>query len=402
MHERADNTGFFTDARQVVTPLRDALRELMGINGAGRPLELSVNPTLRSRVTRGIETDHLASTLYHLPGSDGLRRVVRAARKAGASAEVIARCNACIEQYEEFLRSEGVSRDSLHAMVGDLSPEAHSSVVRTNAQAAHKAMCNLIGYSAEVMLTTLIVFPGDTAGRCHLAQVRGFGQLQRLRLGAWFLTSGYGRTGGEAVAARTLDNEPIDLATPSTILDDYCSKPAPEFEVTYNGHRQMYQLVEHEVGWRSSTTFYFGELLPNALTDPMERIADDQDSALRRSMLSSIAVTPAKHLHFDVLVHRDVWHGVAVHLDTLRTVPLGPVDERTFDERQADRIDLGATLQSFDGGGMLGASKAPAYGPMMDDALRRLGMQRSDFRVHRCEVVYPLYSTQFAVRFETA
>lgn len=398
----ADKAGFFTDAHRVVTPLRDALRELMGADGAGRSTELPLNPTLRSRVTRGIETDHLASTLYHLPGSDGLRRLVRAAKKAGASPDIVARCNRCIEDYEEFLRSEGVSRDSLHAMVGDLSPEARSSVVRTNAQAVHKAMCNLIGLSAEVMLTTLIVLPGDEPGRCHLAQVRGFAQLQRLRLGAWFLTSGYGRTGGDAVAARTLDDEPIDPEQPSTLLRSYCSDPPPHFAMTYNGRQQMYQLVEHEVGLRSSTTFFFGEKLPDALPNPMERPAGRADAS-KRTMLSSIAVTPSKRLQFDVFIHRDIWPDAAVHLDTFRTVPIGPVDEDALEERKADRIDLGMNLQSFDGGGgMVGASKAPRYGSMIDQALQRLGVHRSDFRVHRCETVYPLYGTQYAMRFESA
>lgn len=400
---------FFTDVERVVTPLRTALRGVVGdpahLGTAATGTRL--NPTLRSRLTRGLESDHLPSVLYHLPGPAGLRRLLNVLKQSGADPEALKECRRCIDEYESFLRRENISRDGLHAMVGDLSPDAHTAVVRNNGQAVHKAMTNLIGYAADVMLATLILFPGRTPRRCSLAQVRGFSDLQRRRTGAWFMTSGYAKTSGDTVRPLTLDGKAVDEHGPSTLLDRYCSDPKPHFELRDTGRRKVYQLMEHEIGERSASTFYFGELIPDAYPDPPEvpLIAGDDDSnpnnAPRRAMISSITATPAKRLQLDVLLHERIWQEAHVSLDTFRTVPHGPVDESTVEDREIDRIDLGARMQQMNAAsGSFSASHVTGYGTMIADALRRLNVSPESFRVYRCEVVYPLYGTQFAFRFE--
>ncbi|TVQ61260.1 MAG: hypothetical protein EA378_09275 [Phycisphaerales bacterium] len=347
-------------------------------------------------MTRAIESNHLPSTLYFLPGPSGLRELVKAAKKTGADEAAVERSLGRIGDYEAFLRLENISRDALHAMVGDLAPEARASVVRTNAQSVHKSMSNLIGYSAEVMLTALILFPSPTPGRCELAQVSGFDGLQRHRTGAWFMTSGYGRTAGGAPLARTLDGVPTEGRGPSTLLSEYCSHPTPSFEASHSGRRHVHRLVEHEVALRSSCTFFFGERIADAYADPAEEVP----GAGRLAMISSVIATPAKHLHFDVLVHRDVWRGADVRMETFRTVPHGPVDEQAIEERAPDRIELGARVQRGEhADAALPAPRLRRYGAMMREAMARLGLAPDDFRIYRCEVVYPLYGTQYAMCF---
>lgn len=415
MHVPADQPGFFTDAGRVVAPLCDALRALLEPpghadavppsrpRGPGRPPSgrstLAINPTLRSRVTRAIESSHLPSTLYFLPGPSGLRELVKAAKRTGADADAVERSLACIEAYESFLRLENMNRDALHAMVGDLAPEAKASVVRTNAQAVYKSMSNLIGYSAEVMLTTLILRPGRVPGRCEMVQLSGFDRLQRHRTGAWFMTSGYGRTDGQAESPRTLDGQPCAGRGPETLLTPFCSDPAPTFEATHTGQRHVYRLVENEVALRSASTFFFGERLADAYPDP----PDPVPGVGRLAMISSIIATPAKNLHFDVLVHRDVWRGCEARAHTFRTVPHGPVDERFIEDRAADRLDLGVRLQRAErASAALPAPRLRRYGEMVRDAIARLGDGPDDYRLYRCEVVYPLYGTQYAIGFMLA
>lgn len=391
---------FFSEAERVIGPLKMVLRELVGDAASmpRRPVRLQLNPTLRSRITRGIETDHLPSTLFHLPGPGGLRGVLQASRKSGIDPELIKRCQQRIDEYEQFLRVENINRDALQAMVGDLAPEARATVVRTNGQAVHKAMANLIGYSADTMLATLMVLPGDSAGRCNLAQVGGFADLQQLRSGAWFMTSGYGKTTGTTPSSRTFDGKPVSGDRTTTLLESFCSKPTPTFQSRQLPTRRVYQLVEGDVGLRSSSSFFFGEVLPNALADPPEPTGA---TTLARTMLSSIIATPAKRLQFDVLVHADVWRDVKVSLDTFRIVPHGPVDEASVEDRQCERIDLGVRLQQFDAtSSLFGASRVPRYSEMIHNALHRLDVNVDALRVYRCEVVYPLYGTQFAMRFE--
>jgi|GEM_PF-1784732 len=393
---------FFADAERVVTPLCEALRELLDPSEAGGGVKprraIAINPTLRSRVTRAIESNHLPSRLYFLPGPTGLRELVKAAQQTGTGPQDVERTLARIDAYESLLRVENMSRDALHAMVGDLAPEAHASVVRTNGQAVHKAMANLIGYSAEVMLTSLILLPGREPGLCELAQVSGFDRLQRHRTGAWFMTSGYGTTDGQAAMPRTLDGRPAAGRGPETLLTAYCSSPTPAFESTHTGRRHVYRLAEQEVAIRSACSFYFAERVSDAYPDPPAPASNGGGLA----MASVIIATPARHLHFDVLVHKDLWRGASVSMATFRTVPHGPVDEQRIEERATDQIDLGVRAHASElSPGALNAPKLRRYAPMMRDVLDRLGVSADDFRLHRCEAAYPLYGTQYAMCFRT-
>lgn len=393
-------SAFFDEAERIVRPLTHVLRELIdsASDAPGRRARLTINPTLRSRITRSIDTDHVPSALFHLPGPSGLRRLVHATRKSGAAPDLVRQCQQRINAYEQFLRDENISRDALQAMVGDLAPEARPTVVRTNAQAVHKAMANLMGYSAETMLATLMLLPGEQPGRCHLAQIGGFIGLQQLRAGTWFMTSGYGKTSGTAPSPRTIDGRPIGTDRTAAMLEPYCSRPLPSFRSRQLPNRMVHQLLEREVGLRSSSTFFFGEVIPDALPDPPEPASDDGPP---RCMLSSVIATPAKRMHFDVLVHADVWSDVGVTLDTFRIVPHGPVDEASLDDRACERIDLGARLVQFDvNEGGLSATHVPRYREMILDATEHLGVSPDDLRGYRCEVVYPLYGAQFAMRFE--
>ncbi|MCC5823900.1 MAG: hypothetical protein LAT64_06190 [Phycisphaerales bacterium] len=388
---------FFEHAERIVRPLCDALRELVQTQGHGIRSDLAIHPTLRSRVTRGLESDHLPTVLYHLPGADGLRRLADACEQEGVEPVSLRRCRGLIDDYERFLRDEQVNRDALHAMVGDLAPEARQSVVRTNAQAAHKAMANLIGYRAEAMVAAIFMLPGATPGRCDLAQVCGFSGLQRLRANAWFMTSGYGRTEGEAGVAKTLSGEPVRGPGPGTLLEPFCSDPPPRFNAEHQGRRLVYRLEERDLSLRSGVSFFFGERITDAYPDPPEHTHDSP----ARAMISTIIATPSKRLHFDVFVHRAVWQDCTPRLDTYRTVPHGPVSEDSVPERACDRIDLGATLQTFPTSSRLpGAARIPRYSEMIRHAVERMGVDPADLRLHRCESIYPLHGTQYAVRFE--
>lgn len=398
MNPQTAQPKFFQRAERVVQPMCEALRGLVRTDERGIRNDLAIHATLRSRVTRGLGTDHLPSVLYHLPGADGLRKLVDACEQRGTDPAALELCRGLIDEYERFLREERVNRDALHAMVGDLAPEARQSMVRTNAQAAHKAMSNLIGYRAEAMVASIFLLPGSTPGRCDLAQVCGFSGLQRLRANASFMTSGYGRTEGDAGAARTLSGDPVSGPGLGTLLEPFSSSPPPVFRAEHQGRRLVYRLEERDPSLRSGVTFYFGERIEDAYPDPPDRTPD----GVARAMVSAIIATPSKRLLFDVFVHRDVWSGASACLDTYRTAPHGPVAEDSLAERAGDRIDLGATLRRFEPGTRpTGGGRVPRYAELIAHSAARLGVDPSELILHRCETVYPLHGTQYAVRFES-
>jgi len=396
---------FLQHATRIAARLRSAFRELLAITDdpRSRPPPSSelrtIHPTLRSRLLRALESTNDLTTLYHLPGPDGLRRVIRAARKANRSGQAAERCEACVAEYERFLAAEEADRDKLHAVLGGFLPEARDAVVRASGQAAFKAMSNLIGYYADLMLFSMVVFPGTAPDRCHVLLVRGFEGWRRLRQEVWPLIVGYGgepqALGGQHIRATDLQGQPLDQRDGPVLLEPFCSRPVPEFRLYSQQHMgRQYQLAGHEVGTASACTFYLAELHWNV----ERRYRSAEQSVCLESV---VIVTPSKHLLFDVLVHRDVWTDVHPAVECYRVVPHGPVTERSRSWRRFDRIDLpiapralGLGLHAID------STQSPKYGQVVDYVLREARLARSDFVGYRCETPFPIYASQVGMRFD--
>lgn len=391
---RSTTPTFFRDAEFVLAGLRVPLRELVEVGETGE--RLAIHPTLRSRLLRGLETDHVATCLLHLPGPEGLRKAVEAGGRGGASLDLIGRCLEQVEAYERFLREEGISREMLHAMATEQSPEAHRTMVRNAGQSVFKAMSGLLGFSAQAQVVAAFFVPGEREGRVTMAMVRGFERLRRWRSDAMFPVSGYGRAEGAVHAVTTLSGGAVDEGVGSTLLGEYCSRPLAKFTALEGSGRRGYRLVQGEIGNRSATTFYFGERVADAYP---QLGAGGRDGASFVTD-SVIAATPSRLLQFDLFVHRDVWAGATARLETYRTVPHGPVHEGNIGQRDDDRIDLGVSMESTSGTAMVRrSSPVGGYAGLVGHALSALGHEASEFMAHRVSVTYPLHGTQYMVVF---
>ena len=395
---------FIQRAAKVVGPLRRALIELLSQSGAPAPgshTRLAVrrlHPSQRSRLLRALGTEDDLSTLYHLPGMDGLRRILREASSGRPDPALLRRCEACIDDYEHFLDAEEVGRDRLHAVIGGFIPEARDAVIRTNSQAAFNAMSNLMGHYAEVQVLCMLVSPGPVQDRCNLAMVRGFAGWRRLRNDPATLFHGYGGGSG-AVAAdlrvTDLDGNGLQDATGPALLEPFCSHPLPRLTLhsRYDLGSQ-YHLAGNTVGAESVCTFYVGELLWNA---ELRVPAAEQTFCLESAVVS----TPCKYLLFDVLLHESIWPGTEPTVESYRVVPHGPVTERNSSWRQFDRIDLGVKRRAHAPGlTAIDSIQTQNYGKLVEYALARLGLPRHGMRGFRCEMAYPVYGTQVAMRFD--
>ncbi len=375
----------------MVTGLREAFRELVATD-----VPLDIHATLRSRLMRGLKTDQVATCLLHLPGPDGLRKAAGAGRRSGASPEVIGRCLERVDAYERFLREEGITREMLHALATDRSPEAHRTLVRTTGQSVFRAMSGLLGFSAEAQVISAFFLPGETPGRVTMAMVRGFDGLQRWRADAEFPISGYGRAEGSVHPATRLDGGPIGDDPAGALLTGFCSHPAARFEPLPHRKYRGFRLVQHEIGKRSALTYYFGERVADAFPE----IGAGGAGLVTDSV---IVATPARLLQFDVFVHADVWRGSRARLATYRTVPHGPVHEENIGERDEDLIDLGITMETAPGEALVHrASEVPRYPELVGHALGALGHEAGAFTAHRVRVRYPLHGAQIVLVFERA
>lgn len=404
MPETSQESQFLQRVFEVVGPLRRAFTQLLAEsepaerNRRGGLAVRKLPPAQRSRLLRALATEDDLSTLYHLPGMDGLRRILSAARKNPHDPELLRQCETCVAQYEHFLQAEDVGRNQLHAVLGGFLPEARDAVIRTNSQTAFNAMANLIGHYAEVQVLCMILFPGPVPRRCNLSMVRGFTGWRRLRNDSGCLFHGYGG-GPQSVAAELrvtdLDGNALEDAVGPALIESFCSQPLPRL-VLHSKYDlgSQYHLVGNEVGAESVCTFYVGEVLWNA----EHRFSEAEQTFCLESAIIS---TPCKYLLFDVLIHETIWPGTEAIAECYRVVPHGPVTERNRNWRQFDRIDLGVKLRAHAPGlPAIESIQTQRYGKLVEHALARLTLSRTEMRGFRCEMAYPVYGTQVSLRFD--
>ena len=390
---------FCDDASKVVLPLRRSLTELIHGRTANEDKQERLlgrlNATLQSRLSRALEAEDDLSALYYMPGPDGLRRVIDAAEHAGHSPELLLRIGACIREYEDFLETEDIGRERLHAVLGGFYPKVRETMMRTNGQAVFKAMSNIIGYYAETMVTCIIVLPGSDPDRCTLVMLRGFRGWRRLRQEAWFLV-----TGTEAgpidtdLAITTLDGVSLSEINGPPLISEFC-RNAPTFELSkVHGQTRHYTLTDMDIGARSDCDFYMGEVYWNA-----EQLHADEHRAM--SIGFAGVATPCKHMVFDMLVHHDVWPQSSPSLECYRIVPQGIVTEANWADRQHDRLELGVRLRKLAPGlPNIDSPTAPNYRQLAQHAFDQLDVPVDELFGYRVATRYPLYGTQYCMRFE--
>jgi len=398
----AQTSSFFSRVQELATEIRQGLCRVLEMDGRRTAAAVlgsipGVHPSMRSRLLRALTTESGPVCLYHMPGPDGLRRVLKAARLAKADPDAIQACEVAIARFERFLDQERISRQTLRVMLGGYLPEVASTLLRESTRGAYTAMCNIQGYHAQATLGTWIIIPGTTPDRCTTVVVGGFTGLRRLRKDPWTFAFARRVAGFDAHGvpmSTTLDGVPTkDLDQPA-FLEPFCSKPLPNFdEFTSDGWRR-FVLQQSDVGIRSACTFFFCEVFP----DSEPRFASDGESDVFQTMVVS---TPSRRMLIDHIMHNDIWTGATPELECYRTIPHGPVRRGDRDRRSHDRIDLRIGVDRLAPG--LDAIENAAIGTyrqILAHVFERLGLEFSDFHGFRCDIEHPLYASQIALRFD--
>ena len=360
-----------------------------------REVVQGLHGSVRSRVSRSLESDNGLACLYHLPGPEGLRRVVNAAGSAGADPGALDACRNGISQFEQFLSNEGISRETLRAMLGARLPEVRATQRREGCRATFRALADLNGCYIETMVNCLMLLPGRQDDRCTAVAIRGFKGWRLLREDPWPFVHSHRQTGSDPdrpTGRTTLDGIPIEQTDTPALIEPYCTRPLPTFEPLPSIGWRRYILREREVGTRSTRSFYFGEVIHDA--EP--RYADNHE---QESGHSAVIISPARRILFDVLLHDDIWPESSPVVECYRTT-LGPVAGQ-YAERSHDLIDMGLSTTKLDRG--LRNAKHPAvanYTDLLAYVADKAGVSTANLRGFRCEMEFPLCGSQIDMRFE--
>ena len=381
--------------------VRSAMRDVIGIIPVRvkRPAEferaLKLDRSLTSRLLRALEMDDPLAALYRMPGPQGLRLVLKAARKAaGDNPKPIARAEETLSRLEDLVATEIGDWKALHAALCGWIPEAREQFDMTNRQAAYRAMSNIKGVTANAMVSVTLIHPGSAnEDWLDRAGITGLCRLKRLRPGTpmGFL-HGSSISPPPGTQRLSLDAGPIDPSHRAPLLHKYSSSPTPEFSVRVEGDIVHYLLEGDGVGLGSLVDLYFADVMRG-------RYPARRSISPRPATPGAVIDLPVKTLIVDVLVHEDVWPGAEPELHMYDTAVRGianPVDAA----RDMDRIDVLETIQYLGTqSSRFRTTEVACYGDMLRYVCQKLGWDSESFRAFRCRVEYPIYGTQVSLIF---
>lgn len=364
-----------------------------------RPAEfqraLKLDRSLTSRLLRALEMDDPLAALYRMPGPQGLRLVLRAARKAVVNnSEPIVRAEEALTELEHLVATEVGDWKALQAALCGWIPEAREQFEMVNRQAAFRAMSNIKGVAADGMVSVTLIHPGganlDWVDR---AGITGMCRLRRLRPG-----TPMGFLHGSSIAPPpgtqrlSLDANPIDPQHSAPLLREFSSSPTPEFEVRVDGDIVHYLVKGDGVGVGSLVDLYFADVMRG-------RYPAHKSTSPRPATPGAVIDVPTKTLIVDVLVHEGVWPGVEPELHMYDTAVRGianPVDA----SRDMDRIDVLETIQYLGTqSSRFRTTEVACYSDMVRFVCHKLGWDSESFRGFRCRVEYPVYGAQVSMIF---
>lgn len=387
---------------QVCQDVAEALRGLLSKLGVGaiRPQglarSLNLNKSLASRLCRLARAADPLAAAHLMPGPEALRILLEAARQRVEDAAATARLARAINAFEDLIRRELGDRAGLDAVLSEAVPDARQRFEMANKQAAFRAMANLKGVRAEVLLNTVLVHPGTDADAFDSAALFGLLGLRRLRPGALVqLHSEHLDPTGDRVVRRTLDGRPVE-GVEGLLLREHCTEPLPTIELRRQGRRLTYLVTNNGVGLSSAVDLVLAEYHRGRFR--RHRLAE----GARTAGAATVIDQPVAELVFDMFLHREVWPGAEPQLYVYDTVIRGVAHPEDI-SRTIDRLDLLEFIRPL-GWGLhrARAAQVPRYLDMLLYVCRTLSWDPESFRGYRCCIRYPLYGSQVCIAFALA
>jgi hypothetical protein len=381
--------------------------DAVSVAGGSGPVELArtlgIDKVLASRALKAARNRDPMAVVFLAPGPEPLRRVVRAAARRGVESRLVGDAEQAIEQFDRLIKQHAGDRSALDAIISSWLPEARAEFELRRKQSAFKAMSQLKGAMAEVNLATVMLHPSDDGEHLDVVWITGLFGLHRLRPGAAVKFATRRLDGGDQPRKpMSLDGHAVDDLQ-GVRLDAYCSSPPPDLDIVRAGEVVHYTLAGDAFGPRSAVDLVFAEVN----RAEMKRYVAPGSS--RRGYVFAEISTPTRTLHFDVLVHNDVYRGSGAGGTLTASDPQLLIYDTALDgvanindpSRDIDRLDMVESVQALGvGPSRWRSADVPNYAELVRDVSRRLRWDAELFRGYRCRIDYPIYGSQIAMAFE--
>ncbi len=389
---------------EVAVGLRESVGPIVDeVSGASlRPASLArtlgIDKTLSGRVLRSIKAVEPFEVVHNAPAPYGLRLFIEAAARAGVEIELRERAERSIARFESLIESFPDGRIALEAAISDHLPEVQARAERAARQGAYKSMSYLIGYQAKGLFQASILSPSEDGVTLDFTHVSGLHELRRLRGRAPTVAFGIRRfdTSPDLPTwIETIDGERDQRDAFRYLLSEFCDHPLPDLVVQEDADLTHLVLRASSLPVNTPATLVSGWVSRKSLV----RYKSESRSHEWHTGLVRI---PTRIRVQDYFVHRDVLPGtpdIRAKLHSLVASHVAPID----DEVQIDEVDLPVSVKPIGMGLNRSVAKNPAmpgYDAMLARVFERTGHNPADFRVYRCEIVYPVPFVSLTAWFE--
>lgn len=384
--------------RELLEGLRAALDALPDPSPGPQALatRTGVDKVLASRVLKAVKSGDPLGVMHRAPGPEPLRRLLSGLRNSGVAADRLLPAERAVTSFERLIRDELGDRGALETIVSAWVPEARRAFELRRKQGAFRAMSELKGSQANVVLATVMVAPSAAdPSRLDVVWINGLFGLQRLRPGAAvkFATRRSEPATQSGRRVTTLEGEPIDNPA-DLIVKRFSSSPMPRVDVQQNGETVHYTLAGDRFGPRSAVDVVCAEVN----RADMRRYVPREEH--RRAFLFAEVSTPTRVLVFDVILHEDVFPGSEPSLRLYDTSFDGTASVND-PSRDIDRLDLLERVEHLGTGiDRCQAGDVPNYGELLRETAAASGIDGSRCRVYRCRIDYPVYGSQVMMAFD--
>lgn len=361
------------------------------VRPSGLSKTLGINKDIASRVVNAISTPDPLASVYAMPGPSPLRSLVRSAKRKGAPADLIEVADRAIDAFERMLVEQIGDKTGLNALIGAWLPEARQEVDATARQLMYRGSSLVKGLYADVAVVSFLLHrAADTPDRCDTAMIGGWVGLCRIRPRVPM------RFVARLVHPKDNTGPMFDAAGDpfyERFLQEFSDQPLP-VTIRQATDRREYWLDDRGVGPRSSTRVFVTERYKS--NHPFLQPATT--AAPLRFFYAGVDV-PVKTLILDVFLAEDVWPGVDPELRIYDTAANG-VANPNDPSRDLDMMEPPTSIYRITGG-IAGARSAiiPNYPSMLESVLQNHGWSASAFRGYRCQIDYPMYSSQICQVF---
>lgn len=399
------SSGFCRDTMDSVTRVRAgllaALRPSTGVVHKSRDLQkaLGVDVKLSWQAYRVCNSDSYVDMALHMPTGAQVRKLLRAASKRGASADVVDEVESAYAEFERVIDRHAGDRASFDAMLRRMAGgEADESLELMHREAGFEAQRYLWGVELDVSLSAEIVHPSAGGGEgvtdeLHVRMRHGLKRFAAdgvIPVDRRFVAPSAGLP--PPGAPEPLDTEAYGrFGVP--LLPGFCSTEDLRFaRRTREDGATVTDWVTEELGRTSAVTLAFGERI-NAV--PLLTRGDGRRGITRGMTF----LTPTRLLVSDLLVHRPTfgrWEHEATRWGHAVMFP------RTVEPLEAMGLPRLACRESvgYMGSGAAAAEvpEVPRYAAMLRDSCDRAGWDLDEMDVYRIRIQYPVMHTLLLLR----